>query len=100
MNLDTQPAIAALLRRAGEAHGEYETRELGGVYDRNWPQWYAHYVVEHGLGALIGRPIGEAEASVWLIESDAAYNHEHPSEGWPEYYARRIVHLPSERTAS
>lgn len=32
------------LRRAAEAHGVYEAEELGGVYDEDWPQWYAEHM--------------------------------------------------------
>jgi hypothetical protein len=48
---------AALLRQAGAAHGEYETRELGGRYDQNWPDWYARYLVEHGFAEFLGRAV-------------------------------------------
>ena len=32
------------LKRAAAAHGIYEKTELGGVYDENWPQWYAQHM--------------------------------------------------------
>ena len=42
--------LAEALRRAEAAHGEHEKTVLGGVYDENWPDWYAAYVVaeQHG----------------------------------------------------
>ncbi len=49
--------IANLLGEAGAAHGAYEERELNGVYDRIWPAWYAAYLVEHGIGDLLGAAI-------------------------------------------
>jgi catechol 2,3-dioxygenase-like lactoylglutathione lyase family enzyme len=42
--------LAAALRRAGAAHGEYEKR-TGGKYDENWPDWYAEYMVSEQSGA-------------------------------------------------
>ncbi|QDZ14504.1 hypothetical protein [Humibacter ginsenosidimutans] len=30
-----------LLEQTAEAHGRYEKAELGGVYDEQWPAWYA-----------------------------------------------------------
>jgi hypothetical protein len=35
--------LAALLREAEKAHGEYE-RELG-TRDEDWPSWYADYIL-------------------------------------------------------
>jgi len=33
-----------LLTAAAEAHGIHERDELGGVYDENWPEWYAEHM--------------------------------------------------------
>lgn len=46
----TAEELAALLREAERAHGEYE-RELGRR-DDDWPAWYADYI----LRTLAGRP--------------------------------------------
>jgi hypothetical protein len=81
--------VAALLGRAGAAHGAYEERELGGVYDQQWPQWYAAYLLEHGLRDLVGVPVMVDEVAAWLSACDAAYKAERPSIGWPTFYARR-----------
>jgi len=43
--------LAQALRRAAAAHGEHEQRALGGVYDENWPDWYARYMVAEATGA-------------------------------------------------
>ena len=45
----SSPDLAAALRRAATAHGEYEKRN-GGKHDENWPDWYADYIVneQHG----------------------------------------------------
>ena len=42
VRLDRRPRGGA--RRAAGAHGEHEKRN-GGVYDEEWPQWYATYMV-------------------------------------------------------
>lgn len=36
--------LTELLRQAAEAHGRYEAEELGGVYDNEWPEWYASHM--------------------------------------------------------
>jgi hypothetical protein len=51
----TKEELARLLREAEEAHGHYETEELGGVRDEEWAAWYAEFIVnalrERGEGA-------------------------------------------------
>ena len=64
-------ALAALLARTGEAHGVFEETELNGVYDQEWPRWYAAYAVDHGIGALIGRDITADELALFLASSNA-----------------------------
>jgi hypothetical protein len=40
----TKDELAALLREAEQAHGQYE-RELG-ARDDDWPAWYAAYMLD------------------------------------------------------
>jgi catechol 2,3-dioxygenase-like lactoylglutathione lyase family enzyme len=40
--------LASALRRAAAAHGEHEART--GQADRNWPDWYAEYMVREQAG--------------------------------------------------
>jgi hypothetical protein len=43
-----QSAAAELLHEVlietATAHGRYEKEHLGGVYDENWPAWYAAFM--------------------------------------------------------
>ena len=41
--------LAAALRRAEAAHGEHEKRN-GGQRDKNWPDWYAEYLIREQAG--------------------------------------------------
>jgi catechol 2,3-dioxygenase-like lactoylglutathione lyase family enzyme len=41
--------LANAMRRAEAAHGEHEKRT--GEYDKNWPEWYAAYMVAEQSGA-------------------------------------------------
>lgn len=36
------------LTRAAAAHGVHEAEELNGVYDTEWPEWYAAHMA-HAL---------------------------------------------------
>jgi hypothetical protein len=43
---EMEPVILDALNRAAEAHGIHEKNDLGGVYDEQWPEWYAHHMVQ------------------------------------------------------
>lgn len=86
-------ALSTLLSETGSAHGVYETTELDGVYDEQWPLWYAGYLVAHGVGDLVGRPVSAEEVSVLLKECQAAHERDGAAEGWPVYYARHLIAL-------
>jgi len=45
------PVLLAALTEAAKAHGIYEETELAGVYDENWPEWYARHMA-HTLAEL------------------------------------------------
>jgi steroid delta-isomerase-like uncharacterized protein len=86
-----QQQIAALLSETGAAHGVYEEGQLNGVYDQNWPAWYADYLVEHGLGDVIGESVSIEQLGHLLKQYDQDYRREQPGESWPAYYATRFV---------
>ncbi|MDF2575375.1 MAG: hypothetical protein K0S05_2287 [Agromyces sp.] len=46
MNIDItpNPVILDVLRQAAAAHGVFEAEELGGVFDEQWPEWYAAHM--------------------------------------------------------
>jgi hypothetical protein len=88
----TERDLADLLARTGAAHGEYETRELGGRYDEDWATWYAAYLIDHGLNDLVGgAPRTAAGLRDELRQLDVDFKREQPAGGWPTYYARRLV---------
>ena len=86
-------ALTALLTRTGEAHGVHEETDLNGVYDQEWPRWYAAYAVEHGIGALVGRDVTADELALFLASSNADLERIEAAarEPWPSYTARRIA---------
>ncbi len=85
--------IEGLLVRASTAHGEFERTELNGVYDRDWPRWYAAYAIEHGLGGLLGHPVTTDDLARFLAGSNVQFEQtEHESRpSWAAYTARRIA---------
>lgn len=90
---DRTQAVTALLTETEAAHGVYETTELNGVYDQEWPAWYAAYALEHGIGVPIGHPVPADELAAFLASSFADFKQIEPTpvEGWAAYTARRIT---------
>jgi hypothetical protein len=86
-------AIIALLAETEAAHGAFEATELKGVYDQEWPRWYASYAVEHGIGERLGRAVTADQLAEFLAKSYAEFEQADPkpSEPWTAYVARRIV---------
>ncbi len=93
MDVSPQTAIAALLRETENAHGTYETTELGGVRDDAWPIWYATFLLDHGLMDHIpGRDsVTVAALAETLSRLATDYEREQPETAWPDDYARGIV---------
>jgi hypothetical protein len=90
---DRIEAITALLGQAEEAHAAYERAELGGVYDEDWPRWYATYAVDNGIGAMLGHDVTRDDLAGFLTSSNAEFRATDPppTERWAEYTARRIA---------
>ena len=68
-----QREIANLLDKTLAAHSLHEKRELNGVYDQDWPAWYAAYLVEHGIGDLLGQAITPEQLAGLLKQYDEDY---------------------------
>ena len=85
--------LSGLLGEAEAAHGVFETTELNGIYDQDWPRWYAGYAVDHGIGEMLGHPIPADELGRFLAGSWAEYGNREPkpTDPWATYAARRIA---------
>lgn len=91
MSTDAVRAIEALLSETEAAHGVYETAELGGTYDQEWPAWYAAYAVDHGLGDVLGRDVTANDLAALLTSAYAEYEQTDKTEPWQAFIARRIA---------
>ena len=90
---DRTEAVTALLSETEAAHGVYETTELKGVYDQDWPRWYATYVVEHGIADLLGHAVTADRLAAFLASTFDEFKgaDPKPTESWPAWTARRIT---------
>jgi hypothetical protein len=86
-------AVRALLAETEAAHAAYETSELNGVYDQEWPQWYAAYAVDHGIANLLGRDVTSDQLADSLARAYAEFAQSDPAppEPWASFVARRIL---------
>jgi hypothetical protein len=88
-----ETAVAALLRETETAHGAYETNDLGGVYDQEWPAWYAAYLLDHGLRDLLpgAESLDVDNLTAMLARLAADYEQGEQTSPWPDVYAQGIV---------
>ena len=93
MAADRIEALNALIVETQQAHGAYEAAELNGVYDQDWPRWYAAYAVEHGISALAEHDITTDELAAFLAKSYGEFQQTDPppAEAWAAYTARRVA---------
>lgn len=91
--MDRIEALTRLLGETGEAHARFEESELKGVYDQRWPQWYAAYAVNLGVGELVGHAVTADELALFLAGTNAEFEKTEPmpTEPWAAYTARRIA---------
>ena len=93
MEMAPEQAVAALLREAETAHVAYETNVLGGVFDEDWPAWYAAYLLDDGLVDRLpsGESLDVATLTAMLARLAADYEQGEQASPWPDVYARGIV---------
>ena len=83
---------AGWLKDTEASHGRFEETELKGVYDQDWPSWYAAYAVDHGIGELLGSPIrAEARGVPHDQQQGVERLQAQATETWIAYTARRIA---------
>lgn len=93
MKTDRTGPVTALLLETERAHGIYESSELNGVYDAEWPRWYASHAIDHGLAHLLGSNVTVDEVAAALTAAYAEFDatDPKPAEGWAAFVARRLV---------
>ena len=91
MTQETITKIADLLLRAGSAHHHFEQTVLKGVYDQEWPTWYADYIIAHGLGELLPTPVTVEPLGRFLAENYEVYKRENSKQGWADFTAQQIA---------
>lgn len=91
MNPTIQSQIADLLNQAGSAHHTYEQTELKGVYDQDWPQWYAGYVVDNGINDVLEKPVTDDQLGQVLAEVNGEYEASGKTLAWADFAASKVA---------
>lgn len=83
--------VTALLAQAGAAHHEYEQTALNGAHDAAWAEWYARWLLAHGLNDLLKQRYGVDSLGAELT----ALAEKHKASGdpahWTAYYAAYLL---------
>ena len=80
--------LTALLQEAGGAHHQAFLSTDGG--DPEWPLWYAGWL-QTRLWDRAGRLPTRSELVRLLLEAEEAHAAADTDEGWPSFYATRIL---------
>jgi hypothetical protein len=83
--------FSELLKKAKEAHAQFEKIELDGQYDEQWAAWYADYLITSGLPVLIGSEPDPDQLAAQLGEITQRHQAERTAENWADYTAREIL---------
>ncbi len=75
--------FAAALKAAGSAHHEYEQTVLNGVFDEQWPMFYAAFVL-----GRIGEFTTPSALTSWVKEV-------HTDGGWADMDAQHVINRTS-----
>lgn len=86
-----QEKLAKLLSDAQNAHHDYETTELEGVFDEQWPQWYADFLMSNGFADLLAVEADMDQLASRLSEISQRHKAERIDESWADYTAHNLL---------
>jgi hypothetical protein len=90
MSDDVTSKIAALLHQVGEVHHIVFADTDGS--DDDWATFYSDWLLTHSdLPRLLARRPVRSHLTRSLVELDEEYAATGPSEGWPAWYAARLM---------
>lgn len=88
---DNKNQIVELLNETSKAHYKYEQDILNGVFDDEWANWYAEYLVHNGLNELLKEPMKEEELTQNLIDWNEQFENSPDHKNWSEFNATKFV---------
>jgi hypothetical protein len=83
--------LSELFHQAESAYQQYELKIRCGDRDIRWPEWYAEYLIGHGLDLLIEDRLGSDLLAGFLLLSKADHKACKSNLSWEEFAAARMV---------
>ncbi|MDF1537128.1 MAG: hypothetical protein P1S46_11655 [bacterium] len=83
--------VAHLLQMADHAHNAYEVAVLHGKRDESWYEWYAEYLIGHGLDRILEDMLGVDRLARFLETLDEVRKGSSNLMDWRDGTARRMV---------
>jgi len=83
--------VTELLQQTDSAHHSFEKKVLNGDQDIHWPEWYAEYLIGHGLDLLMEDRLATELLVSFLRQSRSDHSSCGSSLSWEEFAAKRIV---------
>jgi hypothetical protein len=83
--------VTELLRQTDSAHHTYEIKVLQGNQDVDWPEWYAEYLIGHGLDLVIEDSLATEMLESFLRKCREDHRACDSNLSWEKFTARRIM---------
>ena len=88
---DTIRQLAELFHQAESAHHHYVKNVLEGENDLLWPEWYAEYLIGHGLDLLLEDRLAAELLAGFLLRCRADHKACRSTVSWEEFAAARMA---------
>lgn len=83
--------ISYLLQMADKAHHQYEILVLHGKRDETWHEWYAEYLIGHGIDGVLEDMLSVEKLARFLSAMDDVRRDSSGLMDWSDPAARRMV---------
>jgi hypothetical protein len=83
--------VSNLLQMADQAHHRYEIQVLHGKRDENWNEWYAEYLIGHGIDRVLEDMLTVERLARFLATIDEVRRGSSALTEWSDGTARRMV---------
>ena len=83
--------VTELLQQTDSAHHSFEIKVLNGDQDIHWPEWYAEYLIGHGLDLVMEDRLATELLVSFLRQSRSDHRACSSKLSWEEFAAKRIV---------
>lgn len=83
--------LSNLLEMADRAHHQYEVLVLHGKRDETWYEWYAEYLIGHGIDAILEDMLSVDRLARFLASMDEVRRGSSNVMDWGDGTARRMV---------